>query len=172
MRKCCRTSFRLCQPNGKHTKHCSRSAATFGGSRATETPRQQTGSATAGEFAPVLDSENRPITAGGFVKTGPVIFQDISEKSGLTTWQHKMGTPQKTYILETIGSGVALLDYDNDGWLDIYMVNGSTYEAYGKDDATACRAVPQQSRRHIYRCSREGRHNQRSLGLRRGRGRL
>jgi hypothetical protein len=40
-----------------------------------------------------------------------------------------MGTPEKKYILETIGSGVALLDYDNDGWLDIYMVNGSTFDA-------------------------------------------
>ena len=40
-----------------------------------------------------------------------------------------MGTPQKTYILETIGSGACLLDYDHDGWLDIYMVNGSTYDA-------------------------------------------
>ena len=40
-----------------------------------------------------------------------------------------MGTPQKPYIVETIGSGVALLDYDHDGWLDIYIVNGSTYDA-------------------------------------------
>ncbi len=63
------------------------------------------------------------------MKTGPVIFKDISEKAGLTVWQHKMGTPQKTFILETIGSGVALLDYDHDGWLDIYLVNGSTYDA-------------------------------------------
>jgi hypothetical protein len=31
--------------------------------------------------------------------------------------------------LETPGSGVALLDYDNDGWLDIYLLNGSTYPA-------------------------------------------
>ena len=72
-------------------------------------------------FAPVLDAEQRPITAGGFVKSGPTIFKDISEKSGLTAWTHKMGTPQKPYILETIGSGVALLDYDHDGWLDIYL---------------------------------------------------
>lgn len=92
-------------------------------------PAGQTGSATAGVFDPVLDDEKRPITAGGFVKTGPVIFQDESEKAGLTTWKHKMGTPQKAYILETIGSGVALLDYDHDGWLDIYLVNGSTKEA-------------------------------------------
>ena len=40
-----------------------------------------------------------------------------------------MGTPEKNYILETTGSGVALLDYDNDGWLDIYLVNGSTFDA-------------------------------------------
>jgi hypothetical protein len=90
---------------------------------------QQGGSATRGEFAPVLDSEKRPITAGGFVKTGPVIFRDIAEKAGLTTWRHTMGTPEKNYILETTGSGVALLDYDNDGWLDIYLVNGSTFDA-------------------------------------------
>jgi enediyne biosynthesis protein E4 len=90
---------------------------------------QQGGSATRGEFVPVLDSEKRPITAGGFVKNGPVIFKDIAEKAGLTTWRHTMGTPAKNYILETTGSGVALLDYDNDGWLDIYMVNGSTFDA-------------------------------------------
>jgi hypothetical protein len=90
---------------------------------------QQGGSATRGEFAPILDSEKRPITAGGFVKNGPVIFRDIAEKAGLTTWRHTMGTPAKNYILETTGSGVALLDYDNDGWLDIYMVNGSTFDA-------------------------------------------
>src|SRR5580704_13805677 len=90
---------------------------------------QQGGAATRGEFAPVLDSEKRPITAGGFVKAGPVIFKDIAEKAGLTTWRHTMGSPAKNYILETTGSGVALLDYDNDGWLDIYFVNGSTFDA-------------------------------------------
>ncbi len=92
-------------------------------------PAAAGGSATGGVFAPVLDSERRPITEGGFVKTGPVIFKDIAEAAGLTSWHHTMGTPQKTYILETTGSGVGLLDYDNDGWLDIYLVNGSTFEA-------------------------------------------
>jgi enediyne biosynthesis protein E4 len=101
----------------------------YGGNATSAPPQKQTGSATAGVFAPVLDSEKRPITAGGFVKTGPVIFQDVSAKAGLTVWQQKMGTPQKPYILETIGSGVALLDYDRDGWLDIFLVNGSTYDA-------------------------------------------
>ncbi len=76
-----------------------------------------------------FDEQHRPITAGGFVKSGPVIFEDISKKAGLTVWTHKMGTKDKKYIIETNGSGVCLLDYDNDGWLDIYLVNGSTFDA-------------------------------------------
>jgi hypothetical protein len=95
---------------------------------AQETP-STTGSATAGTHAAVLDAEHRPITAGGFVKTGPVVFEDVAAKAGLATWAHRMGTPAKNTIIETVGSGVALLDYDNDGWLDIYLVNGSTFEA-------------------------------------------
>ncbi len=79
--------------------------------------------------AAVLDSEHRPITAGGFVKSGPRIFDDITAKAGLAPWHHTMGTPAKSSIIETVGSGVALLDFDNDGWLDIYLVNGSTFEA-------------------------------------------
>jgi enediyne biosynthesis protein E4 len=105
----------------------------------TPTTEQQSspegGMATAGAHPAVLDAENRPITAGGFVDRGPVVFQDVAEKAGLAGWRHVMGTPEKKYILETVGSGVALLDYDNDGWLDIYLVNGSTYEAMaGKAD--------------------------------------
>lgn len=87
------------------------------------------GSATAGVFAPILDSEKRPITAGDFVKSGPVIYKDVAAAAGLTRWHHTMGTPQKKYIIETTGSGVGLIDYDNDGWLDIYIVNGSTLDA-------------------------------------------
>ncbi|HEY1995270.1 MAG TPA: CRTAC1 family protein, partial [Edaphobacter sp.] len=90
---------------------------------------QSGGVNTGGAHAAVLDSEHRPITAGGFVKSGPVIFQDVAQKAGLTTWKHTMGTPEKHYIIEANGSGVGLIDYDNDGWLDIYFVNGSTVEA-------------------------------------------
>jgi hypothetical protein len=79
--------------------------------------------------AAVLDEQHRPITAGGFVASGPIIFQDVAAAAGLTTWTHHMGSAQKDLILETVGSGVALLDYDNDGWLDIYLVNGSTFDA-------------------------------------------
>lgn len=93
---------------------------------------QQTAAGGVNTGAPhkaVLDPEHRPITAGGFVKDGPVIFKDVAESSGLAKWHHTMGTPEKNYILETVGSGVGLLDYDNDGWMDIYLVNGATYDS-------------------------------------------
>jgi hypothetical protein len=86
--------------------------------------------------APVYDELKRPITAGGFVDHGPVVFEDITKKAGLSGWTHKMGVPRKDFIVETNGSGVALLDYDNDGWLDIYLVNGSTFNALdGKEES-------------------------------------
>jgi len=96
-----------------------------------QTAPQTTGSGvdTGAPSAPQLDDQHRPMTAGGFVASGPVIFKDVSEKAGLTKWTHKMGTPEKKYIVETDGSGVGLIDYDNDGWLDIYVVSGSTFNA-------------------------------------------
>jgi hypothetical protein len=46
-----------------------------------------------------------------------------------------MGVPEKNFIVETNGSGVCLIDYDNDGWLDIYLVNGSKFDALdGKEE--------------------------------------
>ena len=81
------------------------------------------------------DEQKRPITAGGFADSGPVVFQDITKAAGLSGWVHKMGVPQKDFIVETNGSGVCLLDFDNDGWLDIYLVNGSTFNALdGKEE--------------------------------------
>src|SRR5947209_6909200 len=68
-------------------------------------------------------------TNGGFVDSGPVIFRDDSKQSGIASFVHVGGSPARDYILEGSSSGVALLDYDNDGWLDIYLVNGSTLDA-------------------------------------------
>ena len=85
--------------------------------------------------APVYDEQHLPITKGGIVDKGPVVFQDVTKEAGLSGWIHKMGVPEKNFIVETNGSGVALLDYDNDGWLDIYLVNGSTFNALdGKEE--------------------------------------
>jgi len=83
------------------------------------------GSAQKADF----DSGHRPITAGGLVKSGPIVFKDITESAGLSTWKNTTGTAEKKIIIEAKGSGVCLIDYDNDGWLDIYLVNGSTFDA-------------------------------------------
>jgi hypothetical protein len=93
------------------------------------TTKPQSGIASGTAHAPVLDAKHRPITAGGFVDGAPIVFADITKQAGLDKFHHKSGTPEKTTIVETPGSGVALLDYDNDGWLDIYLVNGSTVAA-------------------------------------------
>jgi enediyne biosynthesis protein E4 len=85
--------------------------------------------------APIYDSQNRPITAGGFVDKGPVIFEDVAKQAGLGSWRHKMGAPEKDFLVETNGSGVCLIDFDNDGWLDIYLVNGATFDSLdGKEE--------------------------------------
>jgi hypothetical protein len=87
------------------------------------------GQSTGAAAKAIYDEQHRPITAGGFVDKGPVVFADISKQSGIASWSHVMGTLEKKFILETDGSGVGLIDYDNDGWLDIYLVNGSTFDA-------------------------------------------
>ena len=74
--------------------------------------------------APTLD---RPARAGR--RRAGVRFVDRTEASGLSAFQHRSGTPEKRYIVETTGSGVALWDFDRDGRLDVYLVNGSTLDA-------------------------------------------
>jgi hypothetical protein len=100
-------------------------------------PTQQSmGVATGAPHPAVKDASSRPITAGGFVDGAPVVFTDITKAAGLDKFHHQSGTAEKKTILETPGSGVALLDYDNDGWLDIYLLNGSTFAALqGKEPA-------------------------------------
>ena len=91
--------------------------------------QSQGGASTAGTFKPVKDALSRPITAGGFVANAPVYFTDVTARSGLQKFVHKSGVADKRYILESPSGGVALFDYDHDGWLDVYLVNGSTFEA-------------------------------------------
>jgi hypothetical protein len=98
--------------------------------------QQPMGVSTGAPHPAVKDSLSRPITAGGFVDGAPVVFTDITKTAGLDKFHHVSGAPEKKTILETPGSGVALLDYDGDGWLDIYLLNGSTFAALqGKEPA-------------------------------------
>ncbi len=68
-----------------------------------------------------------------------VDFRDIAIASGLTAPNLSGGAEVKKYILETTGAGVAIFDFDNDGLMDIFTVNGSTLD--GKSQATS----------HLYR---------------------
>src|SRR6202171_728223 len=52
-------------------------------------------------------------------------FTDIAQKAGLTTPVIFGGENTKKYIIETTGTGVAIFDYDNDDWPDIFVVNGT-----------------------------------------------
>ena len=63
----------------------------------------QGGASTGGVYAPVHDAEHRPITAGGFVASGPVVFEDISSQAGLTGWRYQGGSSAKQYIVESLG---------------------------------------------------------------------
>jgi enediyne biosynthesis protein E4 len=54
-------------------------------------------------------------------------FEDVAASSGID-FRLVCGGPEKNYIMESMCGGVAILDYDNDGWMDVLFVNGSTVE--------------------------------------------
>jgi len=56
------------------------------------------------------------------------VFRDIAAQAGLTT--SHISSPQKYYVIESMSGGVGLFDCDNDGKLDVVMVNGSTVDRY------------------------------------------
>jgi enediyne biosynthesis protein E4 len=56
-------------------------------------------------------------------------FTDIAKKAGLADSVVFGGVDTKKYIIETTGTGVAIFDYDNDGWPDIFIVNGTSLDA-------------------------------------------
>jgi len=68
------------------------------------------------------------ITAAGNGKqSGAPVFVDVTRESGIV-FQHSFGDEDMSSILEATGSGCAFLDYDNDGFMDLYVVNGCYLE--------------------------------------------
>jgi len=72
-------------------------------------------------------------------------FTDIARQAGLTQPTVYGGVDRKDYILETIGCGCAFIDYDNDGWLDIFLLNGSRVDG-----------APEGTTNRLYKNNRDG----------------
>ena len=56
----------------------------------------------------------------------PITFRDVTQKAGIH-FVHNSAAFGKKYLPETMGPGVAFIDYDNDGWQDIFIVNGTNW---------------------------------------------
>jgi hypothetical protein len=72
-------------------------------------------------------------------------FTDIAAQAGLTHPVIYGGVERKQYILETVGCGAAFIDYDNDGWLDIFVLSGRLMES--EPEGATCR---------LYKNNRDG----------------
>src|SRR6202163_4596599 len=69
-------------------------------------------------------------------------FTDVAQKAGLTVPIVFGGKDTKKYIIETTGTGAAIFDYDNDGWPDIFLVNGTTLEGFPAGEAPTNHLFP------------------------------
>ncbi len=74
-------------------------------------------------------------------------FVDLADKAGLAAINVFGGEQTKKYIIETTGTGVAIFDYDNDGWPDIFVVNGTTLEGFPQKEAPS---------NHLYHNNHDG----------------
>jgi len=74
-------------------------------------------------------------------------FEEILESDSGISWVHVNGQSPEMYMPETVGAGCAFLDYDNDGWMDIYLVNSGACDFY---------APARPLRNALYRNNRDG----------------
>ena len=66
----------------------------------------------------------------GILQAAPPTFEEIPPSVSGITWVHDNAMSADRYLPETMGPGVAFLDYDNDGWMDIFMVNSGPADFY------------------------------------------
>src|SRR5262245_48406816 len=65
--------------------------------------------------------------AMGAAQSAGISFENVARKAGLTS-RLVSGTPSKMFLIESTTGGAAFTDYDNDGWVDLYLINGSMLE--------------------------------------------
>ncbi|HEY0003267.1 MAG TPA: CRTAC1 family protein [Pyrinomonadaceae bacterium] len=67
-------------------------------------------------------------------RTGParatVTFEEVQPKTSGINWVHNNAHSPERYLPETVGAGCAFFDYDNDGWMDIYLVNSGASDFF------------------------------------------
>ena len=69
-----------------------------------------------------------------------LMFEDVAAEAGLD-FQHFSGSAEKQYILESMSGGVAWIDFDRDGWMDLYLVNGGHWEELVQGKRTVSNAL-------------------------------
>jgi enediyne biosynthesis protein E4 len=84
----------------------------------------RSGRPPAGFAVMVLAASVASLLATDAQSTTAAIFEDVTAKSGITFVHASGATPDKSMV-ETFGSGVAWIDFDNDGFVDLYFVNGA-----------------------------------------------
>jgi len=87
----------------------------------------------------VTASSDQPKPSHPAAEVVPGDFEDVTSKTGIT-FLHQAPHTSRKYLIETMGSGVALFDYDNDGRLDLFLVNGAPFA-----DPTAKGTIPQKT---------------------------
>jgi hypothetical protein len=78
---------------------------------------------------------NLPLLNFGQSLNAKVTFAEVPAKKSGITWVHNNGHSPDRYLPETVGAGCAFLDYDNDGWLDVYLVNSGPSDFYTPNPA-------------------------------------
>ena len=57
-----------------------------------------------------------------------IYFEDVTDRAGLKL--ERVAAAEKRYLIEAMGGGVAFIDYDRDGWLDVYLTNSPTVQSF------------------------------------------
>ncbi len=72
----------------------------------------------------------------------PVTYVDVTASSGIRFKNNNSATPEK-YLIESMTGGVAVFDYDNDGWPDVFLTNGAKIHAGQRDDEVPDKSAPE-----------------------------